>query len=489
MASLKSPDFLTNFDGSGRCPREAQEKILRELMERWDDYQCHAVIMPTGGGKSGISRAIQLATNGLYLTSTNVLVDQYCGQYRANRFVGEDHYSNAGAYSDAKMKAMDPENMNAMNPCSFRVAAKAKAFRRPPVIIFDEADQALSLLHSLATTTLSLQGIRNTQKLLVPQNAAQFCLSRVADMRADAEELRIKRKLMDAIRKDAKADKLEDLANLLLEEPERFAVNIEEKHTQYAVKRVLQITPTFLPKGAARRFFGESKIILLSATLLPSHVQELTGGIPFHRIESESPIPVERRKIFLKPCEEVLSAPVDYDALASKIDEVLTELPYRPAIIHTVYRDAEELHRRMRTQTIVYNKQMKQEKLDEWMRSGGVILASGATTGLDLKHDLVRLNIISKLCFASLGSDLVQKRLALPGGKRSYALSAARDFIQASGRSTRSETDWSVTVVLDGRLPRLYKETSSDLPNFIKQAIEWADWSYQKIRDHIDGLK
>ena len=482
MASVR-PDFLSNFDGSKRSPREAQEKILRELMDRWNDYQCQAVIMPTGAGKSAIARAIQLASQGCYITTTHVLVDQYCGQYRANRFVGEAHYSNAGAYSDAKTKAMDYENLNAMNPCSFRIAAKSKHFRHPPVIIFDEADQALSLLHALSTTTLALTARDLRHNLVVPSNAAQLCLSRVASMRADAEELRINRKLMASIRMEVKADRLEDLATLLTEEPERFALNIEEKWGKFGPKRTLQITPTFLPKGAARRFFGESKIILLSATLLPSHVQELTGGVPFHRIESESPIPVERRRIYVKPCEETLSYPVNYDMLAAKLDEVIRELPLGSTIIHTTYSDSIELEHRMKTPVLVYDKQDKQETIDKWRKQGGVILASGATTGLDLREDLARLNIVSKLLFASTKSDLVQKRLALPGGKRSYALGAIRDFIQAAGRSTRSEKDYSVTVVLDGRIARLWKETREDIPQFIKDAVCWNDVSYEDIRE------
>lgn len=482
MATIR-PDFLSNFDGSKRSPREAQEKILRELMDRWNDYQCHAIILPTGGGKSAIARAIQLATYGCYITSTNVLVDQYCGQYKANRFVGETHYSNSGAYSDAKTRAMDYENLNAMNPCSYRIAAKSKHFRHPPVIIFDEADQALSLLHSLSTTTLALSSPDRNKNLTVPANAAQFCLSRVADLRADAEELRIKRKLMNAIRQEVKADRLEDLAQLLMEEPERFAISIEEKWCKYGPKRTLHITPTFLPKGAARRFFGDSKIVLLSATLLPSHVHELTGGVPFHKIESESPIPVERRRIYVKPCEETLSYPVNYDMLAAKLDEVIRELPLGSTIIHTTYSDSIELEKRMKTPVLVYDKQDKQETIDKWMKRGGVILASGATTGLDLREDLARVNIISKLLFPSTKSDLVQKRLALPGGKRSYALSAIRDFIQAAGRSTRSEVDFSVTVVLDGRIARLWRETREDIPQFIKDAMVWDDRAWESIRE------
>lgn len=482
-----TPDFFSRLDGSGRAPRDAQRKALEQLSEQWDKWDCHALILPTGAGKTLIARTIQLATDAAYLSSTNVLVNQYMGAYKGmNRFVGEAHYHSAASYDNAKMLALDPENHTAYNPCSFRIAAKHKEFRHPDVIIFDEADQALSLLHELSSTVLALSSYDYRKRnLTVPADAAQYVLQCAAEKRVQAYENEKNGKRMQARRYEAAAVRLEDLAESLIAEPERFALQITEKMLKFGPKRYLHIHPTFLPKTAAKTFFKHSKIILLSATLMPSDVQELTGGTPFCRIETPSPIPVERRRIYLKPCDEALSYPINYDMLAAKLDEVLDEVPVRPCLIHATYRDSLELSKRMKHPVLTHDKQDKQEVIDEWLRNGGIMIGSGCTTGLDLRQDMCRLNIISKLVFPSMESDLVKKRLALPGGRNSYNLSAFRELVQAAGRSTRSETDYSVTVVLDGRLAKLYNNVKEDVPAFIREGMVWQDVSYQTIREQI----
>lgn len=480
----QKPDFFAKLDGSGRTPRDAQASILRELQDKWEDWQVFAITAPTGLGKTYLSRAIQLATNAAYITSSNVLVRQYADTYGSPYFIGADHYSSAAAYDNAKFQSLFPDNMTCYNPCSWRIAKRQKQFQMPEVIICDEADQFLGLLRELATTTLLVSGPDSRKRnLQVPENAAQYLLQCAAEKRAKSTEHEQNGKKMQARRAAESAVKLEEIAESLLVEPERFAIELEEKWGKRGKLRYIHICPTFLPKETAKIFFRDTKIILLSATLLPSDVYEITGGTPFHGIAAPSPIPPERRRIYFKPCEESLSYPVNYPALAGRLDEILAELPeLRPAIIHTTYQDAQQLHRLMKTPTVTYDKEDKQEMLAKFMSEGGVILAAGATTGLDLKGALCRLNIISKLLFANLGSDVVQKKLALPGGKRAYALSAMRDLVQAAGRSTRSESDYSVTFVLDNRFAKLYKDNREDVPDFVKDSIVWQSVPYASIR-------
>lgn len=479
-----TPDFLSKLDGTGRAPRDTQRKVLEELAEKWNEYQCFAITAPTGSGKSLISRAIQLATDGAYITASNVLLKQYADYYNLPRFHAADLYSSAGQYDAAKMMTLDPENHVGYNPVSFRNAAKQKMFRKPSVILADEADQMLGLLHALAATTIKLpSAVYKRKNWTVPANAAELVLETVVERRIRAQEQENKGKKMDARRSLAKAERLEDLAQALLNEPERYALWVEEKWAKFGPVRTLHIQPTFLPRTTARQFFGEAKIILLSATLMPSDVMELTGGVPFHTIESESPIPVDRRKVYFMPCAESLSYPIDYRALAAKLDEVLEGIPLRPALVHATYRDAEELAKYLKTPVLLHDKEDKQEKIDEWIQNGGVMLGSGCSTGLDLHGDLCRLNVISKITFPSLNSDLTQKRLALPGGRRSYNLTAIRELLQACGRSTRNEDDFSVTVVLDGRFAKLYREMREEIPVFIKSAVVWESKTYTQIME------
>lgn len=94
------PDF-SKFDGSGRIPRPGQHIYLnRHLAPNWDKAQVHAGVLSTGLGKSGVSRAIQLATGADILTISNALVTQYAGDYPSvNVLKGKAHYTCSSGMS------------------------------------------------------------------------------------------------------------------------------------------------------------------------------------------------------------------------------------------------------------------------------------------------------------------------------------------------------------------------------------------------------
>ena len=74
-------DF-SNFDGSGRKPREQQKFALDWLAANYDTCRAFAFTAPMGIGKSGISKAIQnIIPNTRYLTFSNNLVKQYADEY------------------------------------------------------------------------------------------------------------------------------------------------------------------------------------------------------------------------------------------------------------------------------------------------------------------------------------------------------------------------------------------------------------------------
>jgi Rad3-related DNA helicase len=125
----------------------------------------------------------------------------------------------------------------------------------------------------------------------------------------------------------------------------------------------------------------------------------------------------------------------------------------------------------MKHKVLVYSdKEQKQEVVAKWLKEGGVLLGAGLTTGIDLKYDLCRLNIISKIPFPNLGDVNVAKRMALD--PKWYPMSAAKQVIQACGRSTRSEDDYSVSVIIDNRWSQLYHSVKDTVPQFFKEVVD-----------------
>ena len=482
-------DFLTNFDKSGREPRALQHELLSRLAKQWDTNPCAALVASTGCGKSAISRAIQLCTDAAVITASNLLVNQFADEYRVNRFFGALNYSNHGAYDAAKLAACDPENHNVFNSCSFRTAQKCKEFRQPSVIIIDESQSCLSLLCELTTLTLPI----NRRYFLKssstsPDSVIQFLLGTIVEINLKAKAAFAKGKKIDARRLENRTVKLEDLVDALKSEPEKYACWTSYKACSFGTKYYLHVKPTSLPRSFVESFFRESKVILLSATVMPSDVVELLAGRKYTRIEAGSSVPVDRRRIYIQPTESVLSYPMPHKEVAERLDEILDNLPYRPALIHVTYGDMDAIAGHMKNKVMVHDKETKKDVLADWLRNGGVLMGAGMAEGLDLKDDLCRLNIITKCAFPNLGDDYVNKKLALPGGKRWYALQAMKTLIQATGRAVRSDKDFAVTIVLDGRVARLYNQVRDDVPDSFKESLVWDLVSYDEIRNRVAKL-
>jgi len=148
------PDFSRS--DLKRTPYPDQQTALNTLAEKWNNCQAFAITAPTASGKSLISRTIQLATDGAYITCNNMLVEQFAHEYKLPIMQGQEHYPTGGAYHNAVTLSLDPENHNCYNPISFRYAMKRKDFRMPKCIIIDEAHAALGLLREITTQVFRL---------------------------------------------------------------------------------------------------------------------------------------------------------------------------------------------------------------------------------------------------------------------------------------------------------------------------------------------
>ena len=91
-------------------------------------------------------------------------------------------------------------------------------------------------------------------------------------------------------------------------------------------------------------------------------------------------------------------------------------------------------------------------------------------SGVDLKDDLSRFQIIIKIPFPYLGSNKIKQRQKT--NKEWYSWKTVIDLIQAYGRSIRSEEDWAETYILDSSFSDLLKYNSNLIPRYITDAIK-----------------
>jgi len=465
------------YDGTGREPRQQQLDALEWLHENWYSSDVLALTCPTGSGKSLISRSIQRRFKRTrYLVYSNVLVNQYVSEYgEVTPYYGIQNYDTKEEYLTARAVAADPENPIASNPIAlYFLKDSHPEFTDADVVILDEADASLGLMANLAVKKFPIckRDWFRRGGLNSPENLAAFFQERVDKWK---EELAVKQKSKRVMFKtiaalETKIHKLFVVAEALRREPHRMAIYLEEpkdgRHGYASVKPIR--FPTFI----LREVFGNAKIVLLSATIFHSDIVDCLPKSTIRRIELTSPIPVEQRRIRYSPITVDSWYPVPYDEIAAKVDRILDKHPEaRPALIHATYGDAAEIAKRLKNKVLTYD--TKEDKLDvveKWMNEGGILIGPGLTTGLDLKHELCRLNIVTKVPFPNIMDPFVAKKKAeMPMW---YPLQAAKQVIQACGRSTRSPDDWSIGYIIDGRWSGLMARMQKYLPRSFTEAVD-----------------
>ncbi|MGC1931795.1 MAG: helicase C-terminal domain-containing protein [Candidatus Nitrosopolaris sp.] len=99
-----------------------------------------------------------------------------------------------------------------------------------------------------------------------------------------------------------------------------------------------------------------------------------------------------------------------------------------------------------------------------------VLISPSLHTGLDLKDDLSRFQIIIKVPYPSIGDRWINEKRKTNG--QWYTWQTALRLVQGYGRSIRSKEDWAKTYVLDSAFGPFVKKNTNILPNWFTQAIQ-----------------
>lgn len=100
-----------------------------------------------------------------------------------------------------------------------------------------------------------------------------------------------------------------------------------------------------------------------------------------------------------------------------------------------------------------------------------VLISPSMHTGVDLRGDLSKFQIIVKLPFMSLGDKRVKKKSEI--SQLWYVNDVWKKIIQACGRSTRVETDEAITYILDKAVTYQYNKFKDRLPRWFKKRVVW----------------
>lgn len=229
--------------------------------------------------------------------------------------------------------------------------------------------------------------------------------------------------------------------------------------------------------------------LCMSATVLDAKEMAASLGVPDDRsvafVQMDSHLEPRRRLIVAAPIANNVSK--NQDVARPRIADAVTTLVQYHAreriLIHSVSFEFGEFLAKVvgRTTRKVYHYRsgmsaaVRERLIEEYRQSSppGVLIGPGFERGLDLPDEATRIIVIPKVPYPSTVDPQVAARMRLrmvpdgEDGERWYLLQTIRALIQASGRATRHEDDWSLCYVLDSQF----------VERMMRQRPRWrSDW-------------
>jgi ATP-dependent DNA helicase DinG len=278
-------------------------------------------------------------------------------------------------------------------------------------------------------------------------------------------------------------EKLELTIDSICLHPDNWIVSEIELEGLEVVK--VELKPLDVSPYCKSVFTKCNKSLMMSATILDSDTFCRGIGLEPHDvnvIRVGSDFPLQNRPIY--PLDV---AYLNYDALhkdavkqiiAGAIDRIMTEHKDHKGIIHTTSYEQlnfikeniskDNRHRLLETDPETQRDEIIAEHINATRPT--VLISPSLHLGLDLKDDLSRFQVITKVPYPSLGDRWINEKRKIDG--QWYIWQTALRLVQAYGRSVRSKEDYAVTYVLDSGFENFAKKNKNILPDWFTQAIQ-----------------
>ena len=193
-------------------------------------------------------------------------------------------------------------------------------------------------------------------------------------------------------------------------------------------------------------------------------------------IKVGSIFPVERRPVYYYPVAKMTKEERvnGYDKLVDVVGEIVRRFRYRTIIHAHSYEIAREIAKRISVDGVrvaVHDEKNRKRVFRRFIEGEiDVLISVGFNRGVDLKDDLCRVNVILKVPFPDV-SDIRVRELWVKRKSWNWArYQAIKNLVQAYGRTTRSEDDWSITFILDESFSHLFRY-KSQFPSWFIEAV------------------
>ena len=283
------------------------------------------------------------------------------------------------------------------------------------------------------------------------------------------------------------AEKLTRAINNILSNPKNWIISDIKKENYEVVK--VELKPLDISEYCQAVFEKCSKTLIMSATILNDRTFCRSVGlatfsydrdVKFIRIPSD--FPVEQRLIYPLNIEYLnfnnLQSEQVKNNIVKAIDNLMYIHRYDKGIIHTTSYEQlnfikenvshENARRLIVTDPDIQRDEVLKQHIDSIKPT--VLISPSLHTGLDLKDDLSRFQIITKVPYPNKGDRWTNAKREID--EEWYYWQTAMKLIQAYGRSIRSKEDWAKTYVLDSAFGSFVKKNKNILPDWFTLAIK-----------------
>ena len=226
------------------------------------------------------------------------------------------------------------------------------------------------------------------------------------------------------------------------------------------------------------------KTLMMSATILnPDAFCSSIGLVPndVKIIRVDSDFPIGNRPIQTLGVAYLNYANLQKDevklAISNAIDKIMTYHRDYKGIIHTTSYEQlnfirENVSEGNRRRLLITDPDLERDEViakHAESKKPTVLISPSLHIGLDLKDDLSRFQIITKVPYLSLGDRWIDEKRKR--NEQWYTWQTALKLVQGYGRSIRSKEDWAITYVLDAAFGHFVFRNKDILPDWFRAAI------------------
>ncbi len=278
-------------------------------------------------------------------------------------------------------------------------------------------------------------------------------------------------------------ERLTRTINSILSNPKNWIIS-EIKKDNYKVEKI-QLKPLDIASYCKAVFEKGSKALIMSATILNNKAFCKSIGLSLDDvkfIQVKSDFPIEHRAIYPLNITYLNYSNLQSIDIISKIsravDNLMSMYKNDKGIIHTTSYEQlafikENISKENARRLIITDPEIQRDEVIFQHISTTkptVLISPSLHTGLDLKDELSRFQIITKVPYPSKGDRWTNAKRELDG--EWYYWQTALRLIQAYGRSIRSKDDWAKTYILDSAFSYFIKKNRNMLPDWFIHAIK-----------------